>query len=252
MKRLLCLAFLVGVGGCQFRTLPDPNDPKTTGVMQPVVLRNNLKGAADQFFGRVKTREITDARARKLLSDYANKLLEEVPIEKIPADEAWEYAEIFITAERWKDARDCLVLAVKKPATEDRRVNDNLRLARVLAKLGEVKEAISTARSVFDAKPTDKAPILTSVLLELVPAAEGKGSDAELAKLLLEAVPQSEQTIVDTSTDAGKLYLSARPFHIRGAFTKAVELYTSARQTAKAVEAANAADEWEKRNRART
>ncbi len=224
-----CLVVVaVGIGGCQSPKLPDPNDPKTVGVIAPDVLRNLLKGAATQFYSRVRTREITDAEAQQYLTEYANDLLKTVQAKDVPADRAWEYAEVLMTAKRWKDAQKFLELAVKNPDSEDRRVNDNLRLARVQATLGDVDAAVKSARSVFNAKPVDKAPILTAVLLEIVPAGEGKKKDAELALLLEEAVYQSRDAQVDPSTEAGAKYLAARPFHVRNAWEKIQELYERA------------------------
>lgn len=222
------IAVALVFGGCQSPKLPDPNDPKTVGVIAPDVLRNLLKGAATQFYSRVRTREITDAEAQEFLTEYANDLLKTVQAKDVPADRAWEYAEVLMTAKRWKDARKFLELAVKNPESEDRRVNDNLRLARVQAMLGEVELAAKTARSVFDAKPVDKAPILTAVLLEIVPAGEGKKKDVELALLLEDAIYQSRDAQVDPSTEAGAKYLAARPFHVRNAWEKIQELYERA------------------------
>jgi len=80
-------------------------------------------------------------------------------------------------------------------------------------------------------------PILPAVLLAIVPAGEGKGHDAELADLLEQAAAQHEQVVVDANTIPGRIFLLARPKHIRNAFLKAAELYEKAGNSAKATEA---------------
>jgi hypothetical protein len=94
--------------------------------------------------------------------------------------------------------------------------------------LGDVKAAISTARSTFDAKANDKAPILMAVYLEIAPAGEGKGEDLELGQLIDDAIEQGKQTTVDVNTEAGKNFAFALKFHIRAAYIKAAELYDRA------------------------
>jgi tetratricopeptide (TPR) repeat protein len=214
--------------GCQLPTLPDPNDPTNAGVMAPDILRRNLSGAADAFFDRVRRGEISEQEGKRMLAEYATGLLNDVRPEQVSPDRAWEYAEVLMTANRWKEARSMLEIAVKNPPTEDRRVNDNLRLARCQAMLGDVKTAITTACSTFDAKPNDKAPILMAVYLEIAPAGEGKGEDLELGQLIDDAIEQGKQTTVDVNTEAGKNFAFALKFHIRAAYIKAAELYDRA------------------------
>ena len=208
------LTFAVLIAGCQSPTLPDPNDPKNAGVMAPEVLRRNLAGAADAFFGRARHREITDAEARKMLTDYATELLKDIRPDEVQASQAWEYAEVLIAANRFADAEKMLVVALKNPQSEDRRVNDSLRLARCQAMLGDVNAAISTARTTFNAAPQEKAPILLAILMEVVPAGRGKGADSALADLLSDAIDQGRQVSVDRSTESGRSYLLALPYHI--------------------------------------
>jgi hypothetical protein len=107
-------------------------------------------------------------------------------------------------------------------------VNDALHLAEALAYLGRVPEAIATARTTFNAAPSDKVPILYGVLYEIAPAAQGHGRDAELAGLLDEAIRQADLTQVDPNTPAGGQYVTARPHHIRNARRLAAELFLKA------------------------
>jgi len=220
----LGLAGAILLAGCQSPTLPDPNDPKNAGVMAPEVLRRNLAGAANAFFDRARHREITDPEARKMLADYATELLKDIRPDAVQPDQAWEYAEVLIAANRFADAEKMLLMALKNAKTEDRRVNDSLRLARCQAVLGDVKAAIATARSTFTAAPRDKAPILLAVLMEIVPAGRGKGSDAELAQLLSDAIDQGKQASVDQASESGKNYLMALPYHITRAQRVITEL----------------------------
>jgi predicted negative regulator of RcsB-dependent stress response len=209
-------------------TPPDPNDPKQAGLMTPEVLRRDLKGASDSLLERLHSGEIDDAQFKDLMARAANLLLKSVKVENIPSQKAWEYGEVFVTARKWKEAKQALEIAVKAAKDEDRRVNDNLRLARVLAELGDVQGAISTARGVFNTTDGAAAPILPATLLEIVPAAEGKKHDAELGALLEDAIKCESRTIVDTNTEPGKAFLMARPFHVRNAWNKIMELYLAA------------------------
>jgi len=219
LRRNAPVAVLAGLllAGCQSPTLPDPNDPKNAGSMAPEVLRRNLAGAADAFFDRARHHEITDEEARKMLSDYATELLKDIRPDEVQPNQAWEYAEVLIAANRFADAEKMLKMALKDVESEDRRVNDSLRLARCQAMLGDITTAIATAKSTFNASPRDKAPILLGVLMEVVPAGRGKGADAQLAELLTEAIEQGKQATVDTTSESGKTYMLALPYHIHRA-----------------------------------
>jgi tetratricopeptide (TPR) repeat protein len=206
-------------------TPADPNNPREAGILTPEVLRRNLAGASDSLLERVKRGEITDDQYKEYISEAAQKLLSQVDIERIPSGKAWEYGEIYITARRWEDAKKALQIAVKVAKNENRRVNDNLRLARVLAETGDVEAAIKTARGVFDANDNAAAPILPATLLEIVPAGEGKSKDAELASLLEDAIKCEMRTIVDPESQPGKDFLFARPFHVKRAWKKIVDLF---------------------------
>ena len=227
---IACLLF--PLSGCHFTTFPDPNDPNAAGLKQPEVLRRQLKGASDALLTREIGGEITDARYHELLSAYAEELLKDTDIEEMEPGKAWEYGEVFRTAGRWKETEALFRIAAKVSPNEDRRVNDRLRLAEALAHLGRVPEAIAQVRETFSAPPGAKAPILYGVLLELVPAGRGKGKDVELARLLEDAIRQSELVEVDRSTAAGRAFYQALPFHQRDARELAARLYLSAGRSA--------------------
>lgn len=218
-------------------TPPDPNDPRQAGVISAGVLRQQLRGISDSLVAREQRREITKEQFDDYMAKAANGLLDQVKLDKIEPKNAWEYGELFTTARRWRDAKAAYEVAVKAAKNEDRRVNDNLRLARSMAELGEVPEAVRTARKTFDTPDEAAAPILPATLLEIVPAAENKGHDAELAGLLEEAIRCEARTIVDPKSPPGRDFLMARPHHIRHAWEKAIDLYTAAGSKAKAAEA---------------
>jgi tetratricopeptide (TPR) repeat protein len=225
---LLCsvaVMFAGSLSGCRTRTLPDPND---VGYLQPEVLRRNLKYASESLWDRHLKGEITDAQFQALIAKAANELLGRVRIEQVPPSKAWEYAEVFRTAKRWKEAEKFYQIAVKAARDEDRFVNDSLHLAQVMCENGEVEAAIPIARSTFQSTPGAKAPILYGVLLEIVPAARNKGHDLELASLLEGAIGQAEQTQVDPKSVPGQQYLLARPLKIRDAWITIVQLYLAA------------------------
>lgn len=250
MRRLFPLLVLVAVvvGGCQVGVPPDPNDPaKVPGILKAEVLQRNLKGAADALNERKAQGEINDERYRELMTQFANELLDDVPIGKIPPDQAWQYAEVYLTAQRWKDAEEILRSAVKAAKNEDRRVNDTLRLARAIANQGRIDESVTTARKVLDAAPRESAPILPAVLYEIVPplmSARGiAGKEPEVAKLLEEAIEKHMTTIVDHTLEPGKAFLASKPFHVRRAWDRIVELYANAGRADEARSAARRGSE---------
>jgi tetratricopeptide (TPR) repeat protein len=228
---------VIALTGCETRTLDDPNDVKTAGVLAPDVIRRQLKGTSDMLMERVGRGEITDAQFKELIAQRANELLKDLPIEKIDPARAWEYGDVFRTANRWEQAKRALEIAVanaEKTKNEDRRVNDILRLAHAEAMLGQIPPALKTARRAFDAAPEASAPILPSVLLEIVPAARGKGHDEELAQLLEDAIGKHMATVVDPKSVPGAAFLAARPHHVRNAWRTIVELYAKSGDDEKA------------------
>lgn len=205
----------MGLAGCQTTPPPDPNDPAQVGMVQPDVLMRNLRWASEALNQRVLKGEITDARSRLMLSEYAASLTQHIELKRITEDLAWEYAEVFRTARQWENARIVFEIALRHPKNEDRRVNDTLRYAQVLAQLDRVPDALVAARRVFDAAPKDRAPLIPSLIFELTPAARGKGYDVELAELIQDAIPLYEATVVDPNSEAGRDFLTAKPHLIR-------------------------------------
>lgn len=220
------LVLLAAVAGCQVvEPPPDPNDPTKVGVLQPEVLRRNLKAASDATNLRIEKGEFSEERGQQLLQEYAAKEIGTIDLNNIPVDKAWEYAEVFLAAKEWRLARGALIAALEKPLSEDRRVNDTLRLATAEAHLGDIPRAIELARSTFDTPDPNAAPILMAVLYEIEPPAKGKGFDAELAKLLEDSITQHQRVRVNRRTDAGRLFLQAKPHHIRRAWQEIIRLY---------------------------
>lgn len=228
MRGLWLVLGLGVLAGCQTGTLEDPNDPKTAGILAPDVIRRQLKGTSDMLMERVARGEISDDEFKEYISKRANELLADLPLDKIDPEKAWEYGEVLRTAQRWPQAKQALAIAVaeaEKSKDEDRYINDLLRLAHAQAMTGEVKEAIATASRTLTATPNGSAPILPGVLLELVPAARGKGQDPELAALLEKAIDKHMATVVDPKTEPGQMFLAARPHHVRNAWRTVVDLY---------------------------
>lgn len=220
--------------GCQAPTIPNPNDPDDVGLVTPDVLRTNLSVLYSFLADRVGKGEITQKKADQYLAQEAGKLISHVKVKDIPKGQMWEYADIFRTAKDWKRAKEAYEVAVKSAKNEDRRINDTLRLAQCTAANDEVKAAIQLAKSVMNAKPVDSAPILPAVYFEIVPMAEGKGSDGELADLIVQAIKKHKLTVVDEKTPEGQSFLYARSYHIRKAVQKAYDLYMSAGKKEKA------------------
>ena len=228
MKRFAILAAILAVAGCQIESPPDPNDPMRVSDDRAHVIQAALSQASLAANARVYKGEITDRQAGRLIRQYAAKIAETVDLQQINPPDAWIYGQLFITARNWKKAKTALQTAVHVAPNDDRFVNDSLRLAQTEAVLGEVGTAIYTARATFGVPREEKAPILPAILLTIYPVAMGKGYDLDLAKLLEDAIKQHEQVIVDPKTDAGKLFLLAKPHHIEKAKMAAAALYTGA------------------------
>lgn len=225
-------AVFLTTAGCNFSPPPDPNDPTQVSIQQPKVMMRRLKWASNAANMRVAQGEISEQKAKELVSQSAKGMISAIPQDMIPHDQAWEYAEVFRTAKDYESAVKFFKIAVENAATEDRKINDTLRYAHCLAETGQVKEAIEMAKSTFTAPDTDTAPVLPSILYEIAPAARGKGHNKELSDLLYGAVRVFERTIVDKDSEAGAMFLMARPTHIKKAISLAQEL---SRQTSNKV-----------------
>jgi hypothetical protein len=221
---------MIAVSGCEFAPPPDPNDPTDVELMEPKVMMRQLRWASDAANGRVDKGELTETRAKEMVAKEARTLIETVKLESIPQDQVWEYAELCRTGELWDVAAKLFPIAIqhaKETTNEDRRINDTLRFAHVLAQQGKVKEAIAMAKGTLTAKPTDRAPLLPAILLEVVPAAKGKKLDKELADLLNETIEVYDKTEIDITTQAGLDFTNAKPYLIRKAREVEAELRIS-------------------------
>ena len=224
--KCLALCFLVAATvGCTVRTVPDPNDPTRVTPNQATVMRNQLRWASDAANERVYKHEISPDQAKQLVTQYAAQLSKAYNAKLLNAQNAWMFGEVLLSSQNWKLAEGALQRAVKDAKDDDRRVNDSLRLAEVEAHLNKVDEAMRLVRSTFNVPDFAKAPILPAVLFTIVPAAEGQNHDVELAQLLKESIEQHKQTVVNPKIPAGKLFILARPHHIKKAWEKVYKLY---------------------------
>lgn len=238
--RTACWAagLVLGVGtagllsGCQSAVRLDPNEPVNAMHSSADSLRANLDSAYDDLEYRVRRGEFTAEERDARLQEHAAAFVKNIDINRLPVDDLWKYGEIFRTAGRWDLARAAYALALKNATTDDRRVNDSLKLAFAEVKLGNIPAAFPLVRSTYQAAPGDKGAILPAVLLEIVPAAAGKGYEAEFAALLVEAIRQHETVVVDPETEGGRAFIAAKIYHIRNAWVLAINLYNKAGQTA--------------------
>ncbi len=231
LRKILLLPIAIISIGCQSSTLPNPNDPADVGALSPDNLRDQLTSISDALNIHRTKREITEKEYHELLKEAADRLLIGYDSAKIDPLKAWKYGEALITAEKWSEAKIAYEIAVASARAfhnEDRRVNDTLRLARVLGETGHVAEAIKTARTVFNAKPVDAAPILFGVQYEIVKASRGKGKDVELAHLVEDAIAITMRVEVDPNSDAGRSFINLRPRHIGQAWGTIASLYKAA------------------------
>lgn len=212
---------------------PDPNDPKEVGLMDASIIQRNLKWASDFVNERRSRKEISDREGKDMLAAYAEELTSSIDVNKVPVQEAYKYGDLLRTAREWEKSEILLTQAVEhanEKGSEERRIVDALRLADVKAHLGKVKEAMTLVKSTFDAKPTDKAPILLATYLEVIPAARGKGHDVELGLLLEDAIVQHAETTVDIGTESGAAFIVARGYHMNKAWELARSLFRDAKR----------------------
>ena len=219
--------------GCHTGTLKDPNDVASAGPDTAAVIMRQLQVASDSLNARKDRKEIDDRQFRVMMAKIAQRYVNEAQDKTITDKNASLWGQVYVSARDWKDAEPALKQAVKAeagPAKGDFRilgkwVGDSLSLASTEAHLGNVHEAVQTARTVFSVPAKAKAPILTSILYDIVPAGVRHGGSIELADLIKDAIGQHEQVVVDPSTEGGRDFLLARPAHIRRAWEEAALLY---------------------------
>lgn len=219
-----------------------PNDLSLAGPEQAKQMRGQLASAYQQLERRVVRGEIDDAERSARMKTLAGSLADKVNLEAVPDASAFDYGEVFRTAERWTDARALFALARDKAPNDDIRVNANLRIAHCSAALGEFESAAAAIRATFAAPPGNKAGVLLATLYEVAPLLRGKGRDADLAKLLEEAITQHRKTVIDPKTEAGQAFLMAMPTHVRNGWIAVIGLYRAAGEMDEAARASRDAD----------
>ena len=203
-------------GGCT--TLANPNDlSRLPGEDRPEAAQRILSSSVEYLDARVRSTEISDAQRLRLIRDRTETLVQAIDPKAVENGDLWIYGEMLRGTGRYAEAAEVLKRAAKSASNWDRRVNDTLRYAACLAHLDRVDEAIATARSVYSAPDRETAPILPATLYELVPAAQGKGKDRELADLLEDAIACQQRTKVDLNSDEGKSFRAAGLWHVRHA-----------------------------------
>jgi hypothetical protein len=225
----MLVASLVLLAGCSTRQLPNPNDLKNVPPDKlAAFLHQEIRTTSDMLDDRVQRSQISDDKRNELLAKRAEELLKEGDPDHSSPGDAWMYADLLMTDKQYKRAIPVLQEAVKNAEAvknDDRRVNDSFRLARAYALTGQTAESLNLAQKIIDSKPTDPGPVLPSVLLQLTPATAGKGHDEQLAHLLEEAIQEHLRVKVDPQSEAGKMFLLARPHHIHNAWREIVALY---------------------------
>lgn len=229
--RWLWASLIAGLilSGCSLGQIPDPNAyNRGAHLVDGRILLRNIQSAHADLQRRVNEGEISERAKDRMIRELVDGMAANIDPKQVPDDQAFAFADILRQAGRLQDSEALYRRAVEAAQTEDRRINDSLQLARVLALEGKVEEAIKTTRSTFDSDPTEKAPILMAVLYEIVPAGLGKKRDVELADLLLEAIDQQMMVVVDTATEGGENFLAAAPSHVSNAWQTALRIYRDA------------------------
>lgn len=230
-RRWLSLAGLsLCLSGCYVAQLPDPNDMAGAQQVDAKIMQRNIAVAYQDLGLRVRRGELTEQQKEKLIRELAESLASNIKLENIPDAEAFRYGDVLRQANRLAEAKAAFETAVEVAKTEDRKVNDSLQLARVMCLMGEVDPAIELVKTTFSVSAKEKAPILLSVLYEIVPAAKEKGKNVELADLLIEAIDQQMLVEVDPTTDSGKAFLAASQIHVAKAWQESMKLYNSAKR----------------------
>jgi len=234
MRPTIWLLAVVGLfaGGCEFKPKFNPNDPNQVSAdRQPVVIQAYFKQMSDDVIGpAVSAAQITREKGDQMMVEGAKDYLNTIHLKDTPPNLMWMLGDEFITAHDWKRAKTFLEQALKVDTGPDRLVHDRVWFARCQAELGEVDEAIKTARSAFEAPPYWKWPILYAVIYEIVPAAEREKPSARLAlaQLVKDSIKQHEAAS-GTGSDVTRLdYLIRRQYHINRAWRLVEELYDAA------------------------
>lgn len=228
MRRLVVPAalFALLVAGCSFGQYPNPNEPDSSKY-DGKTLQKNVRQVDEMLTARVTKGEIDQSQKTALFHEYIAEQLADVDVGEIPNDQAWRFADVYRQMDDWQVTHDLYVVAVENAPTEDRRVNDTLRLAESEAMLGSVKEGVDLIRSTFNVEPRGKAPILLATLYEFVPAALDNGLDNEVVQLLEEATEQHLLTVVDPESVSGSAFIMSRRHHLREAWRAILRVYRS-------------------------
>lgn len=219
------LTLLLIAAGCQTAQIPDPNDPANAAIVSVEDVQLAVRGVADEIGLRVASASISKEKGDEELHARVSEFANSMNIDDLKPEDAWRAGEIFMLAGQNERAEKYLRQATQKPANDDRRTNDLIRLAVVLARENKIREAIETAEKSFSAQPSNKGSILLGITKELVPAAQGKGNDAALAHLIEGAIEQHLAADVPTTTPEGRAFHAAQAFHVREAFDLAIQIY---------------------------
>ncbi len=224
-KFRLALFGLVLIGCGQY---PNPNDLiAIRSELRVEIAYKRLEAAETTLQFKVDSKEIDDNRRNELIGDLASDMLKSIEQNTVPEPDQWKYAALLRVTNQWPATEVALKRAVVVAATQERKINDSLKLAQAEAQNGEIDEALATATSVLNAGDKDAAPILPAVLYEIVPAVEGKGRDKELTELLTKAIECHKRVKIDSTTESGRAFLIARMYHINRATRKISDLMGS-------------------------
>lgn len=238
----VALILVAGLSGCRLWQEPNPDDAnQVSASRQPDLILRHMKHASDVVNDQVWRNKIDDATGRKLLLQDAQQYMNSIRLKNISANDAWKIAQAYLTAQQWDKAEHYLGIALQNPPDQDRRINDTLRFARCQAELGDVPAAIITVRSLFDAPPEWKWPILYAVYLEIVPAAAEKNPDMriELAQLVRDAIHQHLLATGNARDPRFTNLIFARTHHVVKAWQLVDQLYADAKRPDLARAAAN-------------
>src|SRR4051812_32633679 len=94
-NQLAILLILGSLLGCQSKTIPNPNDPRDVGTLQPEILRRNLRSVTETLGERYSRGEFNEDRYRQLVTKAAGELVQQIDPSDVDPGDAWQYGEVF-------------------------------------------------------------------------------------------------------------------------------------------------------------
>src|SRR4051794_18966062 len=114
MVRPICLMLAAAaLLGCRSGRYLDPNDPKDVGPLSADKMLQSLKSTSDMLNARRAKGPMSGQQYQLYIKRAAEDLLKESPPDRVAPAEAWKFAELYLAAQRWKEASALLRVSVQ-------------------------------------------------------------------------------------------------------------------------------------------